>query len=82
MIASLVATMKQDEGSSYEDTLNQLRERTEIETGQLYGARLPITIEAESTGELELLTRWVQDLSGILHVDIIFASFEPSVVGE
>ena len=82
MIASLVATLKQDEGSSFEDTLMRLRQRKQIETGQLYGARLPMTIEAEDTHELESLTQWVQDLKGILHVDIIFASFEPSVSGE
>ncbi len=82
MIASLVATLKQAEGSSFEDTLNRLRQRNEIEIGQIYGARLPLTIEAESTQELELLTQWVQGLNGILHVDIVFASFEPSVVGE
>ena len=82
MIASLVATLKWEEGASYENTLNQLGERTEMETGQLYGTRLPIIIEAQSTEELESLTRWVQDLNGILHVDIIFASFEPSAVGE
>lgn len=81
MIASLVATLKQEEDSSFEKTLNQLRERKEIEIGQIYGVRLPLTIEAESTEELELLTQWVQGLNGILHVDIIFASFEPSVVG-
>lgn len=82
MIASLVATLKQEEASSFENTLNQLRERSEIEIGPMYGVRLPLTIEAKSTKELELLTQWVQGLIGILHVDIVFASFEPSVVGE
>ncbi len=82
MIASLVATLKQDEDSSFENTLNPLRERKEIELGQIHGVRLPLTIEAESTEKLELLTQWVQGLNGILHVDIIVAFFEPSVVGE
>ncbi len=82
MIASMVATLKRGDKFSFERTLEQLHQRLEIETGQLCGDRLPITIEAEDTVELESLTKWVQDLSGILHVDIVFASFESSLAGE
>ena len=82
MIVSMVATLKRGEEFSLTKTLAQLHQRTEIETGQLCGDRLPITIEAEDTVELESLTQWVQDLSGILHVDIVFASFETSLAGE
>ena len=82
MIASLVATLKAGQEFSFERTLEQLHQRTEIEIGPLCGDRLPITIEAEDTMELESLTKWVQDLSGILHVDIVFASFETSTAGE
>ncbi len=82
MIASMVATLKRGEELSFSWTLEQLRQRREIETGQLCGDRLPMTIEAADTTELELLTKWVQDLFGILHVDIVFASFETPLAGE
>ncbi len=82
MIASMVATLKRGEELSFHWTLEQLHQRTEIELGQLCGDRLPMTIEAKDTMELESLTKWVQDLSGILHVDIVFASFETPLAGE
>ncbi len=82
MIASLVATLKWADGSRFEDTLNRLQHRMGIEMGQRFGVRLPMTIESESTEGLVSLTQWVQDLDGILHVDIVFASFEPPAIGE
>lgn len=82
MIASLVATLKIDGGLQLEETLGQLRQRTEIEIGQLYGHRLPITLEAAGTYEMEALTQWVQGLEGVVFVDIIFASLDSSGAGE
>ena len=77
MIAGMVVTLKPGEDSNHEDTLEQLRQRSEIETGQLFGARLPLTIEATDADELNSLTTWLKDLNGIVHVDIVFASVEP-----
>ena len=76
MIASAVAIVNIDEVAFKQATLDALKSRDEIEVGLLYGNRLPLVIEADGTHELEAITRWIQELEHVLHVDVVFSSCE------
>ena len=76
MIASAVAILNIGDETSTQATLSVLESRDEIEVGVLYGNRLPLVIEADGAQELEAITRWIQDLECVLHVDVVFSSCE------
>ncbi len=75
MIASAVVTLDPNH-KNFESTIDQIGDNTAIETGQLTGCKLPITIEAAIPRSLETLTRWVYQLDGIQFIDIVFVSLE------
>jgi nitrate reductase NapAB chaperone NapD len=76
MIASAIALLDKIDGISEQDLRDTLTSRVEIEVGSLHGNRLPFVIEADGAEGLEAITRWVQELHGVLHVDVVFSSCE------
>lgn len=47
-----------------------------FETGQKAGCRLPVVLEAENGSAARHWYKWVQELAGVVNVDVAFVSFE------
>ena len=76
MISSAIARLSNDPASR-NDVIRVLQSQVGIDTGDLIDDRLlPLTIEAGDATELESLTRWLQDLSGVETVDIVYVHLE------
>ena len=73
MIGSAVLTLEPD-SNLIESIMRQLDREDAIETGNLIGYKLPITMEAENPASLESLTKWIQQMDGVQFVDIAFVS--------
>lgn len=58
------------------DTLRQLENDPRIEIGQRFMGRLAIVAETDSRQEDKAVWSWLEEMPGVVHVDLAFASFD------
>lgn len=76
MIASVVAHL-QLAGSTFDDAINSIAGKHQIEFGELIDGRLlPMTIEAVTGKELDDIHQWLGSISEVEFVDVVFVQFE------
>ncbi|MAT16021.1 MAG: hypothetical protein CMJ46_12210 [Planctomyces sp.] len=77
MLASVVTTFREPEGE-LESLLTELRAHRCIEVGiHLPGnLRVPMVLDAETSDELESLTRYLQSHPAISFVDVVMVQYE------
>ena len=74
MISSVIAKLAPPD---LEQTIQEIVAHPMFEAGELIDQRsLPITIEAADGCEMENATRWLQGLSGVEFVDVVFVHLE------
>ncbi len=79
MIASVVATLDEC-ADRLPATIDAVTRTAQIEVGEFNGdsRRIPLTIDSASREDMEAVTRTLQDIPGILFVDVVFVHFEES----
>ena len=75
MTAGVVATLDMAV-PGFEQSISAIESRSDVEMGQAICSRLPLTIEASDAQGLELITNWLLNLNGIVHVDVVFVHYE------
>ncbi len=77
MIASVVATLRDDAGS-LSKTLGEIGALPHIELGGYTAAsrRIPIVIDSRDQAEMESTTLWLQERDGVVFVDVVFVHFD------
>jgi nitrate reductase NapAB chaperone NapD len=74
-ISGLIARLDTN-STSRQEVLDSIQSIDGVELGKLIDGRLlPLTLEASSPGELEQLHRRLQDLNGVISVDVVYAYF-------
>ena len=73
MISSLVVTLENDNASH---AIGELNNHPAIEMGNLFENRLPVTVASVDSQEMMFTTRWIEDLTGVFKVDVVFVHFE------
>lgn len=56
-------------------TLETLRSKPEVTVGPAQGPRFPVVLSTETREADKVLWRWLQDLPGVTHVELVFADF-------
>ena len=71
MITSLVAQLHHasDEAAT---SIRRICEHSACEVGERVEDRLPIIVEADNPAGLESVHRWIRNLSGVVHTDVVF----------
>ncbi len=74
-VSSFVITVPA-EPERVECILNALRAVPVFEIGEIVGCRLPVVLEAEDGSSARHWHHWVEELPGVIHVDVAFVSFD------
>ncbi len=75
MTAGLVATFDKAV-AGFDQTISAIEAHPDVELGEATCSRLPMTIEAGDAQGLESVTNWLQNLKGIVHIDVVFVHYE------
>ena len=76
MISSLVAKLDADVRDPLE-TAAEIASHKGVEIADLIdGRKLPLTIDVDSRGEMDVTTRWIQGVAGVAFVDVVFVHFD------
>lgn len=77
MIASVVATLEEDDGD-VQHIVDEFAEVPGIEIGDVSNdrRRVPITIDSPAPDALEETTKRLQECRGVTFVDVVFVHFE------
>ena len=57
-------------------TVDLMRKSGKLEMGELADRYLPVVVEASNVGVSHDVHEWIDDLPGVVSVDVIFASVE------
>lgn len=74
-INGLLINLSDDEVLAAE-TVDLMRKSGKLEMGELADRYLPVVVEASSVGVSHDVHEWIDDLPGVVSVDVIFASVE------
>lgn len=74
-ISGLVISMV-NQPQSQRDTIQSIASDSRIEIGVVESGRVAIVSETESSQEDKALWQWLQELPGVVHIDLAFASVE------
>ncbi len=59
-----------------ENAIAEIQNQDSIETGTRNGQVLPAVIDTPDPVAMEDITRWIQELDGVIHVDVVYVDFE------
>jgi len=72
-VNGLLITLEEDE-TLVEEVLKVLDDREGIEIGERTGRWLPVVVEAEDAKGSHDVHEWIESLSGVVIVDVVFTS--------
>ena len=77
-VSGLVVTFSDDILMSAEAIMS-IKKKPQITVGPLQETRMAIVLDTESSLEDRMLWEWLNELSGVLFVDVVFVGFENAV---
>ena len=77
-ISSIVVTLDTADATSHA-VEQALRALAVFTLGERAGAKLPVVLEAPDGATTRYWHEWVEQLPGVVHVDVAFVSFEEDV---
>ncbi len=74
-ILGLVITLERGPVAERNRTVATLRARSDLDLGEIQGAKLPVVLERASEPEIEPAINALQSAPGVDYVDVVFAEF-------
>ena len=74
-VSSFVVTLPDDQ-SRIRAICDAIAAIPVFEVGDLIGTQLPVVLEVENGSSARYWHRWVEDLPGVVHVNVAFVNFE------
>lgn len=82
MISGLVIHLSTTNDELAQEALQAIAQHPDFELGPRTKGPQPAVLETETSEESQQVTNWLNDLSGVAHVDVAFVHLEEATVAE